>query len=147
MEKKQTPVAASKSKNKKKKKGRGLSKALLIAACALLVVVLIGVFWVMKLLGKLDRTADTVFEDENAVTYTPTPAPTLTPTPAPSATPAPTPEPTPLPMSDLYEQTRLDSFYCEVCQQYHRLKYQCSLPWLIVLHQILQLQDLTLPDV
>ena len=109
MEKKQTPVAASKSKYKKKKKGRGLSKALLIAACALLVVVLIGVFWVMKLLGKLDRTADTVFEDENAVTYTPTPAPTLTPTPAPSATPAPTPEPTPLPMSDLYEQTRLDA--------------------------------------
>lgn len=109
MERKKKSVATTKSNsNKKKKTGHALPKALFVASMVLLAVVLVGVILGINLLGKLDRTADTVFEDENAITYTPTPAPTLTPAPTPSDTFAPTPEPTPLPLSDLYEQTRLN---------------------------------------
>lgn len=109
MEKHKKAGAAGSSKHSARKAGRRLPLALIIVAGLVLLALLLAAALGLNLLGKLDRTADTVFEDENAVTYTPTPAPVLTPSPTPaaSATPEPTPEPTPLPMSELYEQTVL----------------------------------------
>ncbi len=100
-------IAASPHKNPKK--GRSLRIVLLILGGVLLAAILGASALGMNLLGKLNRQADMVFEDENAITYTPTPAPTPIATPAAGATPSPTPEPTPLPLSELYEQTILDA--------------------------------------
>ncbi len=95
------------------KKRRPLRTALLILGGILLAAVLAVAILALNLLNRLDRSGNTVFEDENAQTYTPTPAPVASPTPAatlaPEATPLPTPTPipTPLPLSELYNQTIL----------------------------------------
>ena len=102
---------SSPENNSPKRKRRPLRTVLFIVGGVLLVAVLTVAILGLNLLGKLNRQSDTVFEDDNAITYTP--APTPAPTPAaiatPDATPSPTPEPTPLPLSELYEQTILDA--------------------------------------
>ena len=86
-----------------------LRTVLLILLGIVLLMGAVVAFLGLNLLNKLDRTGSTTFEDENAVTYTPTPAPTATPalTSGPTPSPTPTPIPTPLPLSELYNQTIL----------------------------------------
>ena len=86
-----------------------LRTVLLILLSIVLLMGAVVAFLGLNLLNKLDRTGSTTFEDENAVTYTPTPAPTATPalTSGPTPSPTPTPIPSPLPLSELYNQTIL----------------------------------------
>ena len=84
-----------------------------VLASLLLIAVLAAVALSFNLLNRLNRDATTVFEDEDALVYTPAPSPSVTPEassslqPSPSISPSPTPLPTPLPVSELYNQTLL----------------------------------------
>ncbi|MDR0840698.1 MAG: LCP family protein [Christensenellaceae bacterium] len=99
--------AYKQSKQESQKKRRtGLKRALYIVGALLLLGILIAVSLGWNLLSGLNRTPSSTFEDEDAVTYTPTPAAAPTAAP-PTPTPAATPEPTPLPLSELYTQTIL----------------------------------------
>lgn len=92
-----------------KRRKHTLRTILLVLLGVVLLIGAVVVFLGLNLLNKLDRTGSTTFEDENAVTYTPTPSPTATPalTSGPTPSPTPTPIPTPLPLSELYNQTIL----------------------------------------
>ena len=59
-----------------KRRKHTLRTILLVLLGVVLLIGAVVVFLGLNLLNKLDRTGSTTFEDENAVTYTPTPSPT-----------------------------------------------------------------------